>query len=163
MLKNCTCARAACTSDEEHGLYELVCFRCNRRASSGCTRSRGRSVSAACCCTAVLPVSNHITIMQFLSKQAHAVSTQCTRRCRSKRHARPGNSSQLSSLAERMQHVAAITAKLAPSRIICVCDCHTIRARTRTLALNSLRKCQTRIVVLLAACLCVIPVGCTPQ
>ena len=27
--------------------------------------------------------------MQFLSKQAHAVSTQCTRRCRSKRHAQP--------------------------------------------------------------------------
>ena len=58
---------------------------------------------------------------------------------------------ELSSLAERMQHVAAITAKLAPSRIICVCDCHTIRARTRTLALNSLCKCQTRIAALLVA------------
>ena len=56
-----TCARAACTADEEHGFYESL-FR-DSLASSGCTRSRGRSVLAACCCTAVLPVSNHITIM----------------------------------------------------------------------------------------------------
>ena len=54
-----TCARAACTADEEHGFYESL-FR-NSRAN--CTRSRGRCVLAACCCTAVLPVSNHITIM----------------------------------------------------------------------------------------------------
>ena len=146
-------------------------------ATANCTRSRHAVVvfwqhaDARLCCPFQI-TSQSCTSMQFFSKQAHAVSTQCTRRCRSKRHAcatlapRPATAlrvRQLVSLAEQMQHVAAITAKLAPSCIICVCECHMIRSRTRTLALNSLRKCQTRIAVLLVACWCVIPVGCTPQ
>ena len=65
------CTQAACTADEEHGFYESL-FR-DSLASSGCTRSHGRSVLAACCCTAVLPVSNHITIMH-----EHAIHEQAS-------------------------------------------------------------------------------------